>query len=276
MYVWFDALTNYITAPGYPDPKHRKYWPADVHVIGKDIARFHAVLWPAMLMAAGSELPHKVAAHGYITIEGQKMSKTIGNVIDPFELANRYGVDPTRYFLLREVPFTNDGDFSAARLIERYTGDLANGVGNLVSRVLAMIEKYENGIIPAKSPAVIEPTWLAYGKHIEEFHFHLALADVWDVISATDKLVNEREPWALAKTDPKELSKLLYVLAETIRHIAVMLWPFVPDTAEKILAKLGIGAGFRREPLSELQAWGLLEPGTKVAKGDQLFPRLTD
>jgi methionyl-tRNA synthetase len=275
MYVWFDALTNYLTAAGFPDDKYREYWPADVHVIGKEISRFHAVLWPAMLWAAGVTPPMQVAVHGHISVEGQKMSKSLGNVIDPFEFAQANGLEPMRYFLLREMPFSSDGDFSAARFRERYTGDLANGLGNLVSRVLAMIEKYEGGVVPAVAPAVIEPTWLAYQNHLDAYEFHLALNDVWDVIGSADKLVNDREPWVLAKTDRAELAKLLYVLAETLRHVSVMLWPFMPETAEKILDRLGCSASIGKEPLSELQAWGLLKPGTKVTRGDPLFPRLS-
>jgi len=274
MYVWFDALTNYLTAAGFPDERYKKYWPADVHVIGKEISRFHAVMWPAMLMAAGVEVPHQIAVHGHISADGKKMSKTLGNVIDPFKLAEKFGSETVRYFLLREIPFNSDGDFSEARLRERYGGDMANGIGNLVSRVLAMIEKYENGIVPARAGAIIEPTWLAYQEHIENYDFHLALADVWDVVASADKLVTEREPWALAKTDPAELSKLLYVLAETLRHIALMLWPFMPETAENILSRLGAAHDLGKEPLSELQVWGLLKPGTKVSKGEPLFPRL--
>ncbi len=274
MYVWFDALTNYLTAAGFPDERYKQHWPADVHVIGKEISRFHAVLWPAMLMAAGVEVPHQVAVHGHISADGRKMSKTLGNVIDPFALVEKFGVEPVRYFLLREVPFNSDGDYSDARMRERYAGDLANGVGNLVSRVLAMIEKYENGVVPAVAKAVVESTWLAYEEHIKAHDFHLALADVWDVIGSADKLVTEREPWVLAKTDKAELSKLLYVLAETIRHIALMLWPFMPETAENILARLGVSTELGKEPLSELQTWGLLKPGTKVSKGEPLFPRL--
>jgi methionyl-tRNA synthetase len=276
MYVWFDALTNYITATGYPDPKINKFWPADLQVIGKEISRFHAVLWPAMLWAAGLEAPRQIAVHGHISIDGKKMSKSLGNVINPFDLAEKYGVEPTRYFLLREIPFTSDGDLSAERIRERYTGDLANGVGNLVSRVLAMIEQFENGTIPAVHPGDIEPTWRAYEEHLHGFNLHLALADVWDVVADCDKMINDKKPWELAKTDPDALSKLLYVLAETIRHIGVMLWPFMPETAEKIMARLGLETEFRKEPLSELQTWGLLKPGTKVSKGDPLFPRLKD
>jgi methionyl-tRNA synthetase len=228
-----------------------------------------------MLMAAGIAVPRQIAVHGHISVEGRKMSKTLGNVIDPFGLVEKYGTEPTRYFLLREMPFNSDGDYSDARMIERYGGDLANGVGNLVSRVLAMIEKYEGGIVPAVSPAVIEPTWLAYENHLRSFDFHLALVDVWDVVGSADKLVTEREPWVLAKTDKAELSKLLYVLAETIRHIALMLWPFMPVTAENILERLGAKDSLGKEPLSQLQTWGLLKPGTKVVKGEPLFPRLT-
>lgn len=276
MYVWFDALTNYITAVGYPDEKYRRYWPADIHLIGKEISRFHAVLWPAMLMAAGEALPKKIAVHGHISVEGRKMSKSLGNVVKPSELAEKYGIEPSRYFLLREIPFSGDGDLSEERIRERYTGDLANGIGNLVSRVLAMIEKYEGGLVPAVAPAVIEPTWLAYQAHLDNFELHLALNDVWDVIGSADKLITEREPWVLAKTDKAELSKLLYVLAETIRHAALMLWPFMPETSEKILGRLGCLKSLNKEPLSQLQTWGLLEPGTKVTKGDALFPRLEE
>jgi methionyl-tRNA synthetase len=274
MYVWFDALTNYLTAAGFPEERYKKYWPADTHVIGKEISRFHAVMWPAMLMAAGIEVPRQIAVHGHISVDGKKMSKTLGNVIDPFKLVEKFGVEPVRYFLLREMPFNSDGDFSEARLRERYTGDLANGVGNLVSRVLAMIEKYENGVVPETAPAIVKPTWLAYQEHLDAYDLHLALADVWDVVGSADKLITEREPWLLAKTDPAELSKLLYVLAETLRHIALMLWPFMPETAENILSRLGVTHDLGKEPLSELQTWGLLKPGTKVSKGEPLFPRL--
>jgi methionyl-tRNA synthetase len=274
MYVWFDALTNYLAATGFPDERYKTRWPADVHVIGKEISRFHAVLWPAMLWAAGLPAPMQVAVHGHISVEGQKMSKSLGNVIDPIEFTSKNGLEPVRYFLLREMPFTSDGDFSAARFRERYEGDLANGIGNLVSRVLAMIEKYEGGIVPAVSPGEIGQTWLSYQNHIDNYEFHLALSDIWDVIGSADKLVNDREPWVLAKTDKAELSKLLYVLAETIRHIGVMLWPFMPETAENILARVGCSESISREPLSELQQWGVLKPGTKVSKGEALFPRL--
>jgi methionyl-tRNA synthetase len=274
MYGWFDALTNYLTATGYPGISAKQYWPADVHVIGKEISRFHAVMWPAMLMAAGVSVPRQIAVHGHISVGGHKMSKSLGNVINPFELATRYGVEPTRYFLLREMPFNSDGDYSDARMVERYSGDLANGIGNLVSRVLAMIERYEGGIVPAISPAVIEPTWLAYEKHLQSYDFHLALNDIWDVVGSVDKLITAREPWVMAKTDPAALAKLLYVLAETIRQIAVMLWPFMPETAEKILERLGCAGSIGNEPLSELQVWGLLKSGTKVVKGEPLFPRL--
>jgi methionyl-tRNA synthetase len=274
MYVWFDALTNYLTAIGFPDERYKKYWPADTHVIGKEISRFHTVMWPAMLMATGVEVPQQIAVHGHISVDGKKMSKTLGNVIDPFKVVEKFGCETCRYFLLREIPFNSDGDFSEARLRERYAGDLANGIGNLVSRVLAMIEKYENGAVPAVAPAIIEPTWLAYQEHIANYDLHLALADVWDVIGSADKLVTEREPWVLAKSDPDELSKLLYVLAETIRHIALMLWPFMPETAENILARLGVKHELGKEPLSELQTWGLLKPGTKISRGEPLFPRL--
>jgi methionyl-tRNA synthetase len=273
MYVWFDALINYLSAIGYPDAAYHERWPADVHIIGKEISRFHAVLWPAMLIAAGEPPPGQIAVHGHISVEGRKMSKSLGNVIDPFALVETYGVDPTRYFLLREIPFSGDGDFSDARMRERYTGDLANGVGNLVSRVLAMVEQYEKGIVPAVAEARITPTWRAYEEHMAAFDFHLALADVWDVIGVADKLINDEKPWELAKGDRAALSKLLYILVETLRHVALMLWPFLPETAERILSRLDAGSSIGAQPLAELQTWGLLKPGTLITRGEALFPR---
>jgi methionyl-tRNA synthetase len=274
MYVWFDALTNYLTATGFPAENHNRYWPADVHIIGKEISRFHAVLWPAMLMAAGLPVPRQIAVHGHISVDGQKMSKTLGNVIDPFALVEKFGAEAARYFLLREIPFNADGDYSDARMRERYGGDLANGIGNLVSRVLAMVERYCDGVVPPVAPAVINPSWMAYMNHMENMDFHLALNETWSIIASADKLINDKKPWVMAESDVKELADLLYVLAETLRHLAVMLWPFMPDTAEKILEKLGVTEYLRDEPLSELQRWGLLRPGTKIKKGEALFPRL--
>jgi methionyl-tRNA synthetase len=275
MYVWFDALSNYLSAIGYPDDAYKKWWPADVHVIAKDILRFHAVLWPAMCMAAGIEPPRQVAVHGFLTVNGQKMSKTRGNVVDPFTLAEQFGVETIRYFLMRELPFSGDGDFSEARVHERYVGDLANGVGNLLARVLAMVEKYEGGKVPAAAKGDIMPSWRAYEAHMNEYAFHLALADVWDVIGSADKLVNDRQPWVLAKTDTAALSELLYVLCESLRHIALMLWPFMPETAEKMFVALGVEHSIGTTALSELQQWGVLKPGTQVSRGAPLFPRHT-
>jgi len=273
MYVWFDALINYLTAAGFPNASFRERWPADVHVIGKEISRFHAILWPAMLTATGLPLPTQIAVHGHISVDGKKMSKTLGNVVDPFSLVATYGVDPTRYFLLREIPFAGDGDFSETRMRERYVGDLADGIGNLVSRVLAMVEKYEGGVVPPVAEARIMPTWRQYEEHLRAYAFHLALADVWDVIGVADKLINDEKPWEIAKSDPIAVKNLLYVLLETLRHLGLMLWPFIPGTAESVLRQIGAADTLGRQPLAELQSWGLLRPGTKVARGALLFPK---
>ncbi len=247
LYVWLDALTNYITAVGFPDTdsaSYRKFWPADLHMVGKDILRFHAVYWPAFLMAADLEPPKRVFAHGWWTNEGQKISKSLGNVIKPGDLIDTYGLDQTRYFLLREVPFGNDGDFSRRSMITRMDSELANDYGNLAQRVLSMIAKNLGGVTPtpgaftaedeallgaaAALPAKLRPL-------MDAQTFHEALEQIWVVIRASNGYVDRQAPWALRKTDPDRMATVLYVLAETIRRLAIMTTPFMPDASGAIL-----------------------------------------
>lgn len=277
MYVWFDALTNYISALGYgskPSSPFRKYWPADVHIIGKEINRFHSLLWPAMLLAAKLPLPAQIAVHGWMTNEGQKMSKTLGNVVNPMELIDKYGSETVRYYLMREMAFGNDGDFSLRRLEERYTADLANGLGNLVARVLTMTEKYFDGRVPLPKRGRATPTWRSYELNMNELRFADALKDVWDLISWCDRFINEEAPWQLAKIDRHRLNHVLYTLLEALRHIALMLWPFMPETAEKILKSLGVLEKSKKLGYNKLKEWGLLKPRTRVKRGENLFPKL--
>ncbi|MEK7516700.1 MAG: class I tRNA ligase family protein, partial [Patescibacteria group bacterium] len=237
LYVWFDALINYLTGVGYGatnEKKFKKYWPADLHLVGKDIIKFHCALWPAMLLSAGLPLPKRVFAHGFFTVDGVKMSKTIGNVIDPTEVAARYGNDALRYYIMREIAFGEDGDFSLDGLEARYQGDLANGIGNLVARVLAMTEKYFGGIIPARVRGSAAPTWQSYEINMEDLRLHQALTDVWDLIGYANRFVDSEQPWVLAKIDKKRLARVIYTLLETLRHIGWLVWPFMPETAEKI------------------------------------------
>lgn len=285
MYVWFDALTNYITALGYgstDDSNFKKFWPA-VHVIGKEINRFHALLWPAMLMSAGLELPKQIAVHGWMTVDGQKMSKTIGNVINPVELTAKYPLEAVRYFLTREIPFTGDGDFSNSKFVERYTADLANGLGNFTSRVLTMIEKYcENQI-----PAVVEinttfieyiktEIWPNYTKHMDAWEFVHAYETTWKLVTTCDQMISDKKPWTMAKEGKvQEVNDLLYHLCEALRQIAVMIYPVMPETAEKITTQLGLDTAVEfSKPLSDLQQWVELTVGNKINKGEILFPRL--
>ena len=285
MYVWFDALTNYITALGYGSDDEtlvQKFWPA-THVIGKEINRFHSLLWPAMLMSAGVELPKQIAVHGWMTVDGQKMSKTIGNVINPTELTAKHPLETVRFFLMREIPFDNDGDFSNTKFVERYTADLANGLGNFTSRVITMIEKYSDNHIPAVTKIdqplidfLTKEIWPAYTSYMENWKFNHALETAWKFITHCDQIISDKKPWTMAKEGKQEeVNNLLYHLCESLRHIAVMIYPVMPDTAEKILIQLGLEPAKEfAKPLEELQQWVELTVGNKINKGEILFPRL--
>ncbi len=286
MYVWLDALTNYITAAGYPDvdgSEFSTFWPADLHMIGKDILRFHAVYWPAFLMAADLAPPRRVFAHGWWTNEGQKISKSVGNVIDPFTLVTKYGLDPVRYFLLREMPFGGDGDFSHRAIVNRINGDLANDFGNLAQRVLSLILRNCAGTVPA--PGDLQPfdrnllgqaaALLARLRpHLADQSFHRALDALWEVVGEANRYVDGQAPWTLAKTDSARMKTVLWVLAETIRHIAILAQPFMPGTMDKMLNQLGVPAGERS--FGSLDAKFALKPGTVLPKPEGAFPRYVE
>ena len=288
MYVWLDALTNYMTAVGYGDDKKQKqfeqYWPADIHVVGKDILRFHAIYWPAFLMAAELPLPKRIFAHGWWTNEGQKISKSLGNVIDPLVLKETYGLDAMRYFLLREVPFGNDGDFSHAAIVHRINGDLANDLGNLCQRVLSMIHKNCNATMPHQpkkfapedNELLISADSLLEGqrKHYDNQAFHLALKDVWAVIGQANRYVDSTAPWALRKDDPKRMEEVLWVLAEVLRQVAILIQPFIPIATAKMLAMLGISD--KQRDFTSIGEKGRLKGGGSLAAPEPLFPRFND
>jgi methionyl-tRNA synthetase len=283
VYVWLDALVNYITAIGYPDltGEYSTFWPADVHVVGKDIIRFHTVYWPAFLMAAGLEPPRRVYAHGWWTIEGQKMSKSLGNGIPPSQLVGRYGVDPARYFLLREFPFGNDGDFSHRAVVGRINSDLANGIGNLAQRVLVQIARNCDAAVPEPGEFAAADQALLAAAHellpqlrrlIADQAFHLALETVWRVIAEADRHINDAAPWELRNSDPARMRTVLYVLAETLRHLAILLQPFIPASAAKLLDQLGVPADQRR--FSDLAT--ALPPGRALPPPQGIFPRFVE
>ena len=285
MYVWLDALANYITAVGFPDEggEYAKYWPANLHMVGKDILRFHAVYWPAFLMAAKLAPPKRVFAHGWWTIEGQKMSKSLGNVIAPETLVNTYGLDQTRYFLLREVPFGNDGDFSHKQMVQRINGNLANDYGNLVQRSLSMIGKNCGAAVPQPDAFTeADNALLAAARNllplvraeIQAQAFHKALDAIWAVIGDGNRYVDEQAPWALKKTDPARMATVLYVLAETIRHLAILTQPIMPEASAKILDQLAQGPEARG--FDRLGADGALVPGTPLPTPQGVFPRYVD
>ena len=286
MYVWLDALTNYITAVGYPDVQSdsfTKYWPADIHMVGKDIVRFHAVYWPAFLMAAGVAPPKRVFAHGWWTVEGQKMSKSLGNFIAPHEIVEKYGVDAVRYFLMRELPFGKDGDFSHRAVVHRLNSDLANDLGNLVQRVLSMINRHCDARVPAPGElgdadaallrageALLAETRLLMRRQ----EISVALEAVWRVIGEANRYVDAMAPWRLRERDRTRMASVLFTLAETIRRIAVLLQPFVPAAAGRILDQLAVASDQRS--FATVQGAPQLQAGTALPKPVGVFPRYVE
>jgi methionyl-tRNA synthetase len=285
MYVWVDALTNYVTATGYPDESQprARFWPADVHIIGKDIVRFHTVYWPAFLMSAGYPLPKQVFGHGFLFNRGEKMSKSVGNVIDPFTLADHYGVDQLRYFFLREVPFGQDGNYSHEAIVARINADLANDLGNLAQRSLSMVAKNLEGRVPAPGPlAEADATILAAADALpakaraamEGLALHTMLADVWKVVADANRYFAGEEPWVKRKTDPERFGTVLYVTAEVIRAVAIVAQSVMPGSAAKFLDLLGVAADQRM--LAHVGAAHRLVPGSVLPSPQPVFPRYVE
>jgi methionyl-tRNA synthetase len=287
IYVWLDALSNYITALNYAgddDTLFRTFWPAAVQVVGKDIARFHAIYWPALLTALGLPLPQRIWAHGWFNINGEKISKSRGNAVDPLALAQTYGVDAFRYYLLRELPFATDANYSEDAVRLRYNVDLANDLGNLLSRTTQLINKFAGSEIPepVESDGVLEATAreaiAGLESSLEQCHLPEALASLWKLVSRANKYVDERAPWALAKNPARaaELAGVLYDLAESLRLTAAALVPFLVETPERIYEQLGLDpSAVRATPWDEAVKWGGLRPGTAIHRGEPLFPRLS-
>ena len=285
MYVWFDALLNYLSAIDYgaDDARFERTWPADWHLMGKEILRFHAVIWPAMLMAADLPLPKHVFAHGWLTVEGKKMSKSLGNVVRPADLVEEFGVDAYRYYFMREFSFGIDGNFSRRTMLRRYNAELANDLGNLESRVLTMAGKYRDHVVPQPGePGGEESTLIdkatstgrSSAEKLEQLAFNDALAEMWELVHAVNRYVDVSAPWALAKDEARsaELDRVLYNSLEALRQIALMIFPYMPETAEKIWGHLG-QRNIESVALPAALEWGLLAPGTKTSRGGALFPR---
>jgi methionyl-tRNA synthetase len=285
MYVWVDALTNYITGAGYPDEKDPlwRFWPANIHVIGKDIIRFHAVYWPAFLMSAGIELPKRIFAHGFLFNRGEKMSKSVGNVVDPFEMVDHYGLDQVRYYFMREVPFGQDGSYSHEAIVARTNADLANGLGNLAQRSLSMIAKNCGGVVPKRGPltdadkdildqaeAALDTARRAMGEQA----IHLALGAIFGVVADADRYFAGQEPWALKKTDPARMETVLHTTAEIVRRVAILCQPYMPGSASKLLDLLAVPADARTfDYIGDAHA---LVAGTPLPPPQGVFPRYVE
>jgi methionyl-tRNA synthetase len=285
MYVWVDALQNYVTGCGFPDPKAERwrYWPADVHIIGKDIVRFHTVYWPAFLLSAGIELPRRVYGHGWLFNRGAKISKSSGNVVDPFALVDEYGLDQFRYFFLREVPFGQDGNFSHEAIVTRINADLANNLGNLAQRSLSMIARNCAGKMP--EPGALKPEDEAFLSRVDgllpvareamaQFQLHRVLEAVWTVLGEANRYFDAAEPWRLRKTDPARMGAVLYVTAEAVRQVAILAQPFMPASAGKLLDLLAVPAASRS--FAHLGKSGRLAAGTALPEPAPVFPRYVE
>ena len=286
MYVWFDALLNYISAIDYgtDEARFERVWPADWHLVGKEILRFHAVIWPAMLIAAGLPLPEHVFAHGWLTVEGQKMSKSLGNVVRPADLVDEFGVDAYRYYFLREFSFGLDGNFSRRTMLKRYNAELANDLGNLESRVLTMVVKYRDGVVPGPGAPGAEEDRLREAAEsllrvledrMESLAFNEALAETFEFIHAINRYVDVSAPWALAKETGREadLDRVLYNSLEGLRLVSILISPFMPDAAEKIYERVGVAEPLKDARLPESAAWGLLPAGARTSRAEAIFPR---
>jgi len=286
VYVWFDALINYLSGIGFTnnEKKFKQYWPADLHLVGKDITRFHCTVWPAMLMSAGIELPKCIFGHGYLSIEGESMNQANGRETNTDEIIRNYGAAAVRYFLIREIPCGKDGDFSWARFIERYNSDLADGLGNLLSRVLSMVMKYQDGVVikPGKIQKN-DPLRLAaeevrenYINYMDSYELHNGCAEVWKLIRRADTYVEENVPWELVKDKKNEekLQTVLYNLLEVLRHISILAKPLIPSKAFDVWTQIGLEGGYSMVSLKDLECWDGMQDGMKVRMGEALFPRI--
>jgi methionyl-tRNA synthetase len=283
IYVWLDALLNYITAIGWSedDARFRSWWPAQTQLVGKEIARFHTIIWPAILWALGEAAPELVFAHGWITVDGQKMSKSLGNTVDPFFLAHRFGADSMRYFLLREAPFGSDFSYSEARIAQRHNSDLANDLGNLLQRTLSMLQRYRDGIVPESRNRRGEFSDRFAGlailvrAQILDLRFREALESVWELVTALNRRIEDRKPWLLHRGNRNdELDDVLYELCEGLRWLAILLHPFMPERTLQMWDQLGSPGRIDADWSSSLAAWGAFPPSTRTAPGAPLFPKI--